>query len=242
MDADVRPLPMGSWVMFQRWHDLLFAHWPVPADDLRRQLPPGLELDLFDGRAWLGVVPFRMSGVRLRGTPPLPGLSAFPELNVRTYVRRGDQRGVWFLSLDAASRPAVIAARRWFHLPYFQAEMKLTESGEEIAYRSHRTHSGALPAEFRARYGPMAPVQRALPGTLEEFLTERYCLFALGPRGLARADIHHHPWPLQRARADIAANTMAQASGLRLVGPPPELHFARRLDVLIWPLRRPADI
>jgi uncharacterized protein len=129
-----------------------------------------------------------MSGVRLRGTPPLPGLSAFPELNVRTYVRRGDQRGVWFLSLDAASRPAVIAARRWFHLPYFKAETKLIESGEEIAYRSHRTHRSALPAEFQARYGPMAPVQRALPGTLEEFLTERYCLFASARAG-SRAPI-----------------------------------------------------
>jgi uncharacterized protein len=231
-----RPAPLlrGSWVMFQRWHQLLFAHWPVPVDSLRPLLPLGLELDMFDGQAWLGVVPFRMSGVRLRGTPPLPGLSAFAELNVRTYVRRGDQRGVWFLSLDAASRPAVRAARSWFHLPYFEAEMELIERGGEIAYRARRTHRGAPPAEFRARYGPVAPVQPARPGTLEEFLTERYCLFALGPRGLLCGDIHHQPWPLQRAQADIAANTMAQACGLRLEGPPPELHFARRLDVLIW--------
>ena len=232
------PLPAGSWVMFQRWHDLLFAHWPVPADDLRRQLPPGLELDLFDGRAWLGVVPFRMSGVRMRGTPPLPGLSAFPELNVRTYVRRGEQRGVWFVSLDAANRPAVRAARRWFNLPYFEAEMELVERGDEIAFSSRRTHRGAPPAEFRARYGPIAPVQRARPGTLEEFLTERYCLFAFGSRGLSCTEIHHHPWPLQLARADIPANTMAQASSFQTEGPPLELHFARRLDVVIWPPRR----
>jgi uncharacterized protein len=234
------PLPGGSWVMFQRWHDLLFAHWSVPPDDLRPQVPPGLDLDLFDGRAWLGVVPFRMSGVHLRGMPPLPGLSAFPELNVRTYVRRGDQHGVWFLSLDAASRPAVHVARRWFHLPYFEAEMELVERGGEIAYRSRRTHPGATPAEFRALYGPVGPVEHARPGTLEEFLTERYCLFALGPRGLSCGEIHHNPWPIQRARADITVNTMAQARGLRLEGPPPELHFARRLDVLIWALRRVA--
>jgi uncharacterized protein YqjF (DUF2071 family) len=235
------PLPHGPWVMFQRWHQLLFAHWQVPADDLRRHLPPGLELDLFDGRAWLGVVPFRMSGVRLHGMPPLPGLSAFLELNVRTYVRRGEQRGVWFVSLDAANRPAVRAARRWFNLPYFDAEMELVERGGEIAYSSRRTHRVAPPAEFRALYGPVGPVQRAGPGTLEEFLTERYTLFALGPRGLVCGEIHHHPWPLQRAWADIAANRMAQASGLRIEGQPLALHFARRLDVLIWAPRRLAS-
>jgi uncharacterized protein YqjF (DUF2071 family) len=235
------PLPRGSWVMFQRWHDLLFAHWPVPAEDLRRQLPRGLDLDLFDGQAWLGVVPFRMSGVRLRATPPLPGLSAFPELNVRTYVRRGEQRGVWFLSLDAASRLAVRAARAWFHLPYFEAEMELVARAGEVAYRSLRTHPGAAPAEFRAEYGPVAPVEPARRDTLEAFLVERYSLFALGPRGLACGEIHHLPWPIQRAGAEITANTMAIASGHQLEGPPPELHFARRLDVLIWPLRQVAS-
>jgi uncharacterized protein len=224
--------------MFQRWHQLLFAHWQVPADDLRRHLPPELELDLFDGQAWLGVIPFRMSGVRLRGMPPLPGLSAFLELNVRTYVRRGEQRGVWFLSLDAANRPAVHAARRWYNLPYFEAAMELEESAGEIAYSSRRTHRGAPPAEFEARYGPVGPLQRAGPGTLEEFLMERYCMFTQSPHGLAVCEIHHQPWELQRARADIAANSMAQAAGLRLEGPPLALHFARRLDVRIWAPRR----
>ena len=224
--------------MFQRWHQLLFAHWQAPATDLRRHLPPGLELDLFDGQAWLGVIPFRMSGVRLRGLPPLPGLSAFLELNVRTYVRRGEQRGVWFLSLDAANRPAVHAARRWYNLPYFEASMELEERGGEIAYSSHRTHRGAAPAEFQARYGPVGPVQTAAPGTLEEFLMERYCLFTSSSRGLSRGEIHHQPWALQSAKADIAANTMAQASGLRLEGPPLALHFARRMDVRIWAPRR----
>jgi uncharacterized protein YqjF (DUF2071 family) len=224
-------------VIFQRWHELLFAHWPVPAGDLRGQLPAGLELDLYDGQAWLGVVPFRMSGVHLRGVPPLPWLSAFLELNVRTYVRRGDQRGVWFFSLDAASLPAVVAARRWFRLPYFKSEMELVEHDGEIAYSSRRTHHDATPAEFRANYRPVAAVEPARPGTLEEFLIERYCLFAVGPHGLSWSEIHHTPWPIQRARADIEVNTMAQASGIRLDGPPVELHFARRLDVLIWPLR-----
>lgn len=224
--------------MFQRWHELLFAHWQVPADDLRRHLPPELDLDLFERQAWLGVIPFRMSGVRLRGMPPLPGLSAFLELNVRTYVRHGEQRGVWFLSLDAANRPAVRAARRWYNLPYFEAAMNLEERGGEIAYSSHRTHRGAPPAEFLARYGPVGPEQRAGRGTLEEFLMERYYLFTGSRHGLSLGEIHHQPWALQPARADIATNTMAQASGLRLEGPPLALHFARRLDVRIWAPRR----
>jgi hypothetical protein len=221
--------------LFQRWHELLFAHWPLPPDRVRPLVPPALELDTFDGRAWLGVVPFRMSRVRLRGTPALPGLAAFPELNVRTYVRHGERRGVWFFSLDAASRAAVRAARALFHLPYFDAEMECAERGGEIHYRSSRTHRGAPPAELRGRYAPSAPVELARPGTLEHFLTERYCLFAAGSRGrLYRGDIHHAPWPLQRARAELETNTMARASGLELPAVPPLLHFARVLDVLIW--------
>jgi hypothetical protein len=233
------PLPRGPWVMFQRWHELCFAHWPVPASALRPLLPHGLELDVFDGSAWLGVVPFRMSGVRLRGTPPLPGLSRFPELNVRTYVRRGERRGVWFFSLDAANRPAVRAARRWFHLPYFDARMECAERGGEVRYRSLRTHRGAPPAELVARYAPIAPVELARPGTLEHFLTERYCLFAATPAGeLLTGDIHHLPWPLQRASATLETNTMAAGARIALPATAPLLHFARELDVLIWAPRR----
>jgi len=234
------PLPSGPWVQFQRWHDLLFAHWPVAPERVRPRLPSGLELELFDGSAWLGVVPFRMSAVRLRGTPAVPGLSAFPELNVRTYVRQGEQRGVWFFSLDAASALAVRVARAWFHLPYFRAEMTLVERAGTIEYRSRRTHRGAPPAELVARYAPVAEVEPTRAGTLEHFLTERYCLFAHDPaRGLLRrGDIHHRPWPLQRARAELPTNTMAAASGLTLPDTAPLLHFARELDVLIWAPRR----
>ena len=142
------PLPRSPWVMTQRWHDLLFAHWSVPARELRERIPPALELDLFEGRAWVGIVPFRMSGVRLRACPPLPGTSAFLELNVRTYVKHADRPGVWFFSLDAESALAVRAARRGFHLPYFDAEMRLAEEAGAIRYRSERTHSGAPAAEL----------------------------------------------------------------------------------------------
>jgi uncharacterized protein YqjF (DUF2071 family) len=224
--------------MRQSWHDLLFAHWPVEPAALRAAVPAELELDTFDGAAWLGIVPFRMSGVRLRGLPPLPRAAAFPELNVRTYVRRGARPGVWFFSLDAASRGAVRAARTWFGLPYFDAEMAAAERGGWIEYASRRTHRGAPPAELRARYRPVGAVERAAAGSLAEFLTERYRLYALRGGRLLAGEIHHPPWPLQPAAAELERETLSAASGIRLPPSAPVLHFARRIDVLLWPPRR----
>jgi uncharacterized protein len=151
------PVPHRPWAGFMRWHELLFIHWPVPAGSLRPLIPAGLELETFDGAAWLGVVPFRMSGCRVRGLPPVPGLSAFPELNVRTYVSAEGKPGVWFFSLDAASWLAVRGARWLFHLDYFDARMSVARKGNEIDYRSTRTHRHARPAEFAARYRPTGP-------------------------------------------------------------------------------------
>src|SRR5258706_15288953 len=173
------PLPAGTWVMAQSWHDLLFAHWPVNAATMRPLLPSQLQLDTFGGQAWLAVVPFRMTGVRLRGPPRLPWLSAFPELNVRTYVIRGGKPGVWFFSLDAGNSLAVAIARTWFHLPYFRAQMLCSGRNGWIEYASQRTPSGASPAALQVRYRPVAPVFFPQRGTLEHFLAERYCLYAL---------------------------------------------------------------
>ena len=220
--------------MHQRWHDLLFAHWPVPEATLARHLPPGLRLDTFEGRAWLGVVPFRMTGVRLAGLPPLPGAGAFPELNLRTYVRRGEVRGVWFFSLDAGSRMAVEVARRWFGLPYFRASMRCAADGDGIRYESRRTDPRGAPAELRASYAPTGPVSPAPPGSLEDFLTNRLTLFAPRPRGgLLAGRVEHAPWPLQPARAELAANTLAASLGLPLRDAPASLLFSRRLEVRI---------
>ena len=225
------------------WEDLLFAHWPVPEDSLRSLIPEGLELETFDGSAWIGIVPFRMTGVGLRWLPPIQGTAAFPELNVRTYVSAGGKPGVWFFSLDAASPMAVRAARRSFHLPYFDAEM-YTETGEKvIAYRSRRIHRGAPVAEFDATYGPVGPVDFSAPGTLEHFFTARFCLYAgdipgSKQRRLWRGEIHHPPWPLQAAQANFAINTMTTQIGLELPATEAVLHFARRLDVVAWAPRR----
>jgi len=229
------PLPCRPWIMTQRWHDLLFAHWPLPPSDLRSLIPAGLAIDTFDGRAWLGVVPFRMSGVRLRDTPPLPWLSKFPELNVRTYVARDGKPGVWFFSLDAANPLAVAIARRWFNLPYFRAAMRAVETGGHIEYQCARTHRYAPSAILSATYGPLGAPFEAQPGTLEYFLTERYCLYTADRHGhLIRAEIHHRPWPLQRAEAQFTENTMATAAGVRLPDTSALLHFSRRQDVLVW--------
>ncbi|MFZ0037842.1 MAG: DUF2071 domain-containing protein [Candidatus Acidiferrales bacterium] len=232
------PAPASPWVMRQKWHDLLFMHWPVAAQDLRPLIPRALELETFDGTAWVGVVPFHMSGIRFRGLPPVPGLSAFPELNVRTYVRSGGKPGVWFFGLEAASAVAVSAARRWFHLPYFRARMSVEKAGDAIQYESHRTHRGAPEADFRATYRPTGKDSRAQQGTLEYFLTERYCLYAAAGDRIFRGEIDHPPWPLQPATAEVEINTMAASHGITLPNAKPLLHFARYQDVKIWSLAR----
>jgi uncharacterized protein len=240
-DAAHRPWPLseGPWIMAQTWHDLLFAHWPISPATMRVFLPGELELDTFDGTAWLGIVPFRMSGVRLRWTPPLPGFSAFPELNVRTYVRHGNKPGVWFFSLDAANPLAVAVARAWFHLPYFRARMSCRRDGEDVIYASVRRHAGARKAELAGRYGPRGEAFEARPGTLEHWLTERYGLYALSRHGeLRSAEIHHPPWSLQPADAAFERNTMTDAAGIALPACAPVLLFARRQEVVVWTPRR----
>lgn len=241
------PHPVRPWVWRQSWLDLLFAHWPVPASALRHLVPPSLELQEFEGASWVGVVPFRMAGVMRRPLPDLPWISAFPELNLRLYVERDGKPGVWFLSLDAANPLAVWAARRWFHLPYFQARMSLIEAAGRFRYDSLRraaalTPAGPTPIRFAAEYAPTSETYFATPGTLEHWLTERYCLYAQGPDGsLFRGEIHHTPWPLQQAEATIAVNDLAvphALSAASLESPPPLLHFARRIDVVVWPLER----
>jgi len=217
-------LPRGPWIMGQTWEDLLFAHWRVDPAALRALVDPRLELDTFDGAAWLGVVPFDIRALRPRWAPPLLD---FPELNVRTYVTRGGRPGVYFFSLDAGSRAAVHGARLTYRLPYFHAAMAIERraGAGAVRYRSRRRGR-----EWEAEYAPAGPAFNAAPGTLEHFLTERYCLYAVTRRRVLRAEIHHAAWPLQPAEARIARNTMAPVA---LPGAP-LLHFAARQDVVVW--------
>ena len=238
------PLPAGPWRMTQRWNDLLFAHWPIALDAMARLLPAGLEPDPFDGYAWAGVVPFRMDRVRIRtigqGTITIPGAARFCELNLRTYVRSRTTglRGVYFFSLDAGSPLAVLGARTIFHLPYFLARMQsFPEAGGAIRYSSSRllTRRGV---RFEATYRSLGPsAGPSTPGSLEHFLTERYCLFTPHAGRTLVGDIHHLPWPLEPAEAEIRRNDLPSAHGLTLPDRPPVLHFARELQVYLWPLR-----
>jgi uncharacterized protein YqjF (DUF2071 family) len=197
-------------------------------------VPAGLEVEEFEGTSWVGVVPFRMSGVMLRPLPDMPGVSAFPEINLRLYVTHEGKPGVWFLSLDAYSRLAVWTARRLFHLPYFHARISCVREGRRVTYVSERTDEPKA-ARFRGSYGPVGAPYEAAPGTLEHFLTERYCFYAGASKGrLFRTEVHHRPWPLQPAEAEIELNELTTPHGFELSGAPALLHFAKRLDVVAW--------
>lgn len=232
------PLPHERWLMGQTWSDLLFAHWRVDPEALRAVVPREIPLDVRDGSCWVGVTPFEISGLRLAFTLPVPRLSRLGEINVRTYTTIGGKPGIWFLSLDAQRVSAVLAARRAYRLPYFHATFDIHRSSGRVDYRARRASRDSAEVRFDASYGAAGPLHRAQPGSLEAFLTERYCLYALdAQRRVHRADIHHPPWPICPARAEIRENTMAQPYGLDLAGDP-LLHLAPRQDVVIWPLRR----
>lgn len=237
-ERDHRPwaLPRSQWLIGQTWETLLFAHWRLPPDALRPLVPPELPIDTFDGSAWLGVTPFRVATHRVRATPHIPGLTSFPEVNVRTYTTIEDKPGIYFLSLDAASRLAVASARRVYRLPYFRARMQKHHRQGAIEFRSERVSSDGPPADLDLHYQPSGPPQAAAPGSLEAFLAERYCLYTLDERRrMHRADIHHPPWPLQSAEADWRHNSMTGGLGLELPDGEALLHFSARQDVLIWP-------
>lgn len=233
-------LPRGSWLMAQRWSNLLFAHWPVDPGALRPLVPAALPIDTFGGQAWISLAAFYLSGLRPRWLPALPWISEFPELNVRTYTSLGGKPGVYFFSLDAASALAVAGARATYFLPYFRASMSTRTAPDGwIHYDSRRTDSRGQPAAFRARYRPTGAVSYAAPGSLDFWLTERYALYAVDrSEGVHRADIHHRQWPLQPVDAAIEHNSMADAAGISLPNDPPRLAFASRVDVAVWwPIR-----
>ena len=230
------PVVARAPALFMSWLDLAFLHWPVPHGALRGLVPRELEIETFDGSAWVGVVPFEMRDVRLRFAPPLPGAHHFPELNVRTYVRLGDRQGVYFFSLDAASWPAVMGARVATGLRYFQARMAIHRDDARIRYHSTRTHPGAAQAVLACEYAADGPVFASEPGSFEFWSTERYSLFSQRWGRLLRLDIEHPRWPLQRAVARIERNTIAVASGISLPPTAPHVLFAAQQDVLAhWP-------
>lgn len=233
-------------VMYQKWRSLLFLHWPFPPEQVRALLPPGLDLDLFGGDAYVGIVPFTMRGVRPVGLPPVPGLSAFHETNVRTYVHvKGRDPGVYFFSLEAASAIAVKLARSLFHLPYHHARMSLTtgpdaatQSGLILHYASERLGPDPLTAtsQVTCRIASVNP-SPAPPGTLDHFLIERYLLYTSDRGKLCRGQVHHSPYLVQTAEIVTLAETLLAANGLSRPDRPLLAHFSSGLDVEIFSLQ-----
>ena len=240
-----RERPGSPPLMHQTWGDLLFMHWPVPAEVIQPHLPARLQVDTHEGHAWLGVVPFRMWDVRSRVTPPVPGVREFLELNVRTYVHLDGVPGVWFFSLDATNSLAVWAARTFFYLPYFRARLDLAQpTPEQLRYAGHRVHNGAPAAEFSATWALGAALPPTEPGSLAFFLTERYCLYAAGGQGpglgdkLYRGRIAHEPWRLREAQLLDYSSTLVESQGLPTPAGAPVLHAGGPVKVDLWALHR----
>ncbi|MEM8913796.1 MAG: DUF2071 domain-containing protein [Planctomycetota bacterium] len=233
------PLPRRPWVMRMTWSDLLFAHWPIQPDIIARLLPDGMQLDTYDGLAWVGVVPFTMSGVSPRCCPSVPGLSRFLELNLRTYVKVNQKPGVWFFSLDAASRFAVRLARATFNLPYMDASMSLERPTDELVrYCSRRTHDGEPAAEFAASYHRDGDFRTAVPNSLEFWLTARYCLYSVDRMGrIYRGEIDHPPWLVAKAAYTEEVNTLGSGFGIDFTGPPHTI-VVQPIGVRAWLLSR----
>jgi uncharacterized protein YqjF (DUF2071 family) len=234
--------PAGRPAGFQRWRNLLFLHWEVPADAVAKLLPAALSVDTFEGRAYVGVVPFTMRDVSPWWSPSVPGVSNFHELNVRTYVHlRGEDPGVWFFSLEAASSIAVILARLGWHLPYHRASMSMEIAGSEVHYRSRRCWPGPKPADFEARYRIGDPIGEATPGTFEHFLAERYILFADTGSGVSIGRVHHRPYPLRRAEVTSVSESMVKAAGLPAPEGAPLVLYSPGVDVDVYALEPAAS-
>jgi uncharacterized protein YqjF (DUF2071 family) len=216
-------------VLSMRWEDLLFAHWGVRPEVVEESLPDVFEVDTYDGRAWLGVVPFVMRGIRPRGTPRCLGLD-FAELNLRTYVRAGGERGVYFFSLDADDALGVAGARLAYDLPYYHAETDVETDGA-VRFRSSRSGSGSPPAEFDATYRPNGEAFVADEGSLAEFLTERYAFFVPSDDGVVRGRVSHPRWTLREAEAEFETNTLFEANGFNEPDGEPHLMYGEGIDV-----------
>ncbi|EDY81610.1 hypothetical protein VDG1235_1228 [Verrucomicrobiia bacterium DG1235] len=224
------PLPPSQWKWRQSWLDLAFIHYRASSREIRSLLPEGVNLQKYDGSAWIGLVPFRMSGVMRRPMPDIPLLSSFPELNLRTYVEVDGEAGVWFFSLDAASLPMVFGGRLLYGLPYYYSKMSHRRQDDWIDFSSSRKRSQV---EFSARYRPVGDTFQSPAGTFEHWATERYCLYTTSAKGaLERIEVHHQPWPIQKAEVEIERCDLFQSAGITLEDQLPVCHFSSGVNVV----------
>jgi uncharacterized protein YqjF (DUF2071 family) len=229
----MRARPAGSPVMQQNWEKLLFLHWPVDAGVVRPLVPAQLDLDLYDDRAWIGITPFALTGLRLLSLPPVPGLDSFLELNVRTYVHYKGMPGIWFFSLDASKLIPALAARAMFSLPYFKANMDFREYETEFRFQSTREDSPA--ADFRAHWKTGVRLREPHIDSLAFFLVERYGFFSVSADAVSLTRVYHHPWILEEAFVESWRSTMIPALGMPQPDSAPLAHFSRFMNVEVWP-------
>lgn len=235
-----QPFQKPGWIMTQTWEHLLFIHWAVSPDVLRSLIPNELEIDTYDGMAWIGILPFLLTGVRIRRMPTVPFTSTFPEINVRTYVKTKQKSGIYFLSLDASNPLVTGIAKRWYRLPYFLADMQFTRTKEGIAFASQRVRAKEEPVIFSGSYQPIRQPIQAKHGTLEHWLTERYTLFCQcsSSRRIFFADVYHEPWALQQVDARIRENTMTTGLSIPLGEQPDVMFYARGVQSYVWPITK----
>lgn len=247
--------PVRRPVMLQHWRRLTFLHWRYPPSAVQALLPAGLEVETFDGAAWVGLVPFLMDRVRPPGAPPAPWASRFPETNVRTYARGpGGRDAIWFLSLDAARLGAVLVARAGYALPYFWSRMSVRlggsgdghdtggpgSGGDRLRYRCRRRWPGRAGARCDADVELGTPFEPAELGPLDHFLTARYRLWTVARGRLAAAEAEHLPWSLRRARVVDLRQDLLQAAGLPAPDGTPVVHASDGVRVRIGAWRRMA--
>ncbi|MGB1365724.1 MAG: DUF2071 domain-containing protein [Candidatus Poseidoniaceae archaeon] len=225
-------MPNRPFAISQEWRDLTFMHWVVDSERLKPHLPSGLEIDLFEGQAYVGVIPFIMKNVRPRRLPAVPGISTFAEFNVRTYVVKDGQPGVFFLTLDAKSLVTCIHAPRAYGLAYRYAKAKVKRNGDALQWQSRRSSDGA---QLRGTSAAKGALRTSEKGTLEYFLFERYCLYTEHKGCLRRAYVHHQPWSFQDGEVELEANSLLESYNMGLdVLAPDLLHFSKGLPVKTW--------
>lgn len=232
------PLPSSPWVMTQTWDQLLFMHWPIPAEELKKHLPPGLEPDTFDGTGWIGFVPFKMNNIRIHWMPKVPYTHSFLELNVRTYVKYNGKPGVYFFTLDANHKLAVATARAFFSLPYVNANMEMIDKNGMIDFKSERTHRGYPDASFQVEYRPTSAVFTATKESIEHWLTARYCLWTTKGKHVYSGEIHHAEWELQQAEAEMKINKLSPFLSEAYFTSDPFLLYAPSIRAFVWMLDR----
>ena len=239
-DTDHRPAPLPTlpWVMTQKWEHVLFMHWPVPEDALRKYIPQKLEIDTFNGEAWIGILAFKVSDIRMRGLPRIPFYNTLLEVNVRTYVKYKGVGGAYFFSLDA-NKLAVVLGARILTLPYNNAKIRMKKKKDQINYYSKRKGISTDPQTFHGSYWPVETnFSPAEQGTLTHWLAERYRLWTTRGDSLYQGDIHHRKWNLSPAAAEMQTQTLIDFLPEKHLDKAPLLHYSPAQRALIWPIRK----